>query len=78
MLADLQETLGLWYDHVLISWSSEITVEGGRPASTRADFIDLFSNEDYPSLQIAFQKLVAAAGVASNFTKEAEAAAEKN
>jgi len=71
----LQDTLAVWHDHVIISWSTTVTAEGKPIAPTKENFVELFSMEMFLGV---FSQLAADAADLSLFAKEVEAEAAKN
>ncbi len=71
----LFDTLGLWHDTVVMSWTTTIQSGGKEIKPSRDSFIALLSSD--PLLPI-FSMLVDDCADASNFTKQADEDAAKN
>jgi len=71
----LSDTLGLWFDTVVMSWTTTIKSEGKNIKPSRETFIALLSAD--PMLPI-FATLVDDCANAANFTKQADEDAAKN
>ena len=71
----LQETLGLWFDTVVMSWSTTIKSDGKEVKPSRETFIALLSSD---VLMPIFGMLIDDCADAANFTKQADEDAAKN
>lgn len=72
----LREMLGLWYDHIVVSWStSVIDGDGNAIEPNRENFIDLLSMDLFVGVYLALQS---DCGTYSKFSKKVEAKAGKN